>query len=560
MQILKDALIILLVTVGGAAAVGAYIRLAMFTGQDVSTVATTWLEAGILSGVIYLILALKFSSLLLIFLVAALFGFPFFLFLKFLEPSNRQFRWWIIYLVWLYVWWTALLGWRAGWVGLLTVTLPALLVAGGGLFFVAGFLLPFPEQTLYRGKRTGRAPGGIPTLADEIKDFVALLRYPQNREVRKEWFYRRRMALRSLLSFLLGTNFPYYVVIDEKITERTEDSRTWLPDKERLVKRLSGDLFGNFMAGPGIVLTGCDHTVAISTGLRVKGAKGPGIVFTYAAESPTHVLDLRTQLRAFPVEAITKDGIAVKVITFLPFRIGAGSEQPVLGKGFPYRASDAFKAICADQTYHTDISQSPESMKELRWYDLPELFGERIVRDIISRYSFDELYAPFELQDESTPIPRLKIAAELRERLDQILPAYGIQRVGGGISNLMPVDPGVIERRIRSWQSVWTRRIMLQLADGQSRRLQLVERARAQAQIDLILAIGKRLEQMRNLNMDGIVFYFVSVLEELANRPTLRRLLPHDTDQVLKEALRAVGHTQSSSEGIPTQVETSPGE
>lgn len=549
MPILKDALIILLVIVGGAAAVGAYIKLAMFTRRDVSTVVGAWIQAGIVSGIIYLILALRFPSPWLTFLIAAIVGFPFFAFIKFLEPTNKRFRWWIIYLVWLYVWWVALLGWRSGWLGLLTVTLPALLVAGGGLFFVAGFLLPFPAQELYRGKRTGRKLGDVPTLADELKDFIALLRYRQNRGALKERIHQHRMALRSLVSFALGTNFPYYVVIDEKITERTEDSRTWLPDKDRLIKRLDGDLFGNFMAGPGIVLTGCDHAVSISTGLKAKGAKGPGIVFTYTAESPTHVLDLRTQLRAFPVEALTKDGIAVRVVTFLPFRIGAGNERPELGKGFPYRASDAFKATHADQTYHIGMSQTADSVKELRWYDLPELFGERIIRDILSRYSFDELYAPFEVQDESTPIPRLKIAAELRERLDKILPQYGIQRMGGGISNLLPVDPAVIERRIEAWQSSWTRKIMLQLAEGQSRRLRFVEQARAQAQIDLVLAIGKRLEQLRELGMYGIANYFIMVLEELANKPTLRNLLPRDVAQVLQiTRLKAIQDHSSSSD------------
>ncbi|MCX7681650.1 MAG: SPFH domain-containing protein [Anaerolineae bacterium] len=555
MPILRDALIILLVTVGGAAAVAAYIKLAMFPGYDAFTVVLTWLIAGMLSGVICLpILVLKSLGSWFIFLTAAFIGFPIFLFLiRFQEPTNPQFRWWLLYLVWLYVWWAALVGWRAGWVGLLLVTLPALLLAGGGLFFVAGFLLPFPAQELYRGKRTGRKLGEIPTLADELKDFIALLRYPQNRAVLKERIYQHRMALRSLVSFALGTNFPYYVVIDEKITERTEDSRTWLPEKDKLIKRLEGDLFGNFMAGPGIILTGCDHAVAISTGFRSKGAKGPGIVFTtHTAESPTHVLDLRTQLRAFPVEALTKDGIAVQVTTFLPFRIGAGNERPELSKGFPYRTSDAFKAIHANQIYHVSLSQTPDSVKELRWYDLPELFGERIIRDIISRYSFDELYAPFEVQDDSFPVPRVKIAAELRERLDTILPQYGIQRMGGGIGNLLPKDPAVIERRIETWQSGWTRKIMLQLAEGQSRRLRYVEQARAQAQIDLVLAIGKRLGQLRDMGMNGIANYFIMVLEELANRPTLRHLLPQDVAQVLRSARRQTNQAEHSSTQ-PTQ-------
>jgi hypothetical protein len=117
--------------------------------------------------------------------------------------------------------------------------------------------------------------------------------------------------------------------------------------------------------------------------------------------------------------------------------------------------------------------------------------------------------------------------------------------VGGGISNLEPEDPRVIEQRIEAWEADWKRKIMLQQAAGQSRRVRLVEQARAQAQIDIIVDIGKRIEQLRtagdHVPMDTVAHYFVGVMEELAGKPALRRFLLEDTDSIIQRARRIIG-------------------
>lgn len=546
--ILNEMLMTTSVAVGGAVAVVAFLGLAKFPRSDRFLIGVTWLFGGMFATPLYLSLALRFSlsNPLILFLIVMVTGLPLFWLLKFMEPSNQRFRWWGLYAMWLYVWFAALVGWRAGWLGLLLVTAPALVIAGGGLFFVSGFLLPFPEPELYRAGRPGREAGSIPTFGQEVRDFFALIRYPQNAEARKQELEQRRKALRCLLSYALGTNYPYYVVIDEKIAAAIDGVRSpWLTEEEKLIKRLEGDLYGSFLAGPGIILTGCDHAVVLSTGQKFKGARGPGIILTEMSESPTNVIDLRVQLRAFPVEAWTKDGIAIKVFTFTPFQIGTGNQKPELGKGFPYRASDVFKAVHAQLVEHVDPSQAPENVKQLKWYDLPEIAGERIVRQVISRYEFDELYTPFELHEDFSQHPRARIGAALRAELEEVLPTWGLQRIGSGISNLMPVDEDrVIGQRIEAWQTDWARKIMLQQAEGQYKRLQTVERARAQAQIDFVMAIGERIEQLRAagspIRLDAIVLYFIEILEKLARMPGLSPLLPLDTESVFQRARQAV--------------------
>jgi len=239
-QLLNDLLILTTLVVGGSAAVAGFLWLAGFS-KDVRTevARSKWLYGGALCVSIYFVLAWRFlldSPIILLLLTLAI-GPLLFLYVG---PYHEKFRRWIFYVVWIYFWIAALIGWRGGWMGVLLVTFPALLVAGLGLFVVAGFLLPFPKLELHRGNHPPRSREGIaiPTFKEEREDFWLLLRHPDNREVRKQWFERQRQTLRALVSYTLGTNYAYYVVIDEKINRRTEGNRTWLTEEEKLVERI----------------------------------------------------------------------------------------------------------------------------------------------------------------------------------------------------------------------------------------------------------------------------------------------------------------------------------
>jgi hypothetical protein len=77
----------------------------------------------------------------------------------------------------------------------------------------------------------------------------------------------------------------------------------------------------------------------------------------------------------------------------------------------------------------------------------------------------------------------VRIAREFRERLKATLEPFGIQLIGGGISNLLPVkEKEVLNERVRNWRAEWVRRILVQQAEGQRERLWRIEQARAEAQ------------------------------------------------------------------------------
>lgn len=327
---------------------------------------------------------------------------------------------------------------------------------------------------------------------------------------------QRLEVFKLLLDYFQGQNYPCYVVTDEP----------WEEDK--IVERISGNVFGRANFGPGVVLSPCNHAVAISDGTKFKGVKGPGVIFTGFGDNPVRTLDLRPQLRTSKPQALTKDGIQVKVLFFAPFQVDRGNQQPQLKEPFPYRKSAAFKVV-----HHQQIEHESGNETNLRaWDELPLAIGERLVQDILSRYEFDDLYGPHTM-DEAPP--RVHIAGEFVERLRQELLPMGLYVVGGGVSNIEPVNEEVLKRRVRSWQANWARQVMLKQAKSQTERIQRIERARAEAQADLILKLGEMLAELdrpgAGVRPEEILPEFLGVLEDLAMRPGLRRYLPQDVKE-----------------------------
>jgi regulator of protease activity HflC (stomatin/prohibitin superfamily) len=373
-----------------------------------------------------------------------------------------------------------------------------------GLFLLGGFLLPFPppDRSLSRGER----------LRQRLKE---------------HW-----QAFKILLDVLLGQNYPFWVVTDEP---REED---------KIEQRGKGDALPTIPPfGTGIIISGCTHAVAVSNGLQFKGAQGPGLSFTGFAERPMRTLDLRPQLRAFTVQGLTRDGIQVKVLAFTPFQIDRGEQQPRLGEPFPYRKSAAFRAVHAQMMAlpgTPDPSQRP-------WDELPQLYGTRILQDILSQYDFDDLYR----YDPGQEPPRVRIAREFRERLKATLEPFGIQLIGGGISNLLPVkEKEVLNERVRNWRAEWVRRILVKQAEGQRERLWRIEQARAEAQAHLIMALGEQLAELDRPDTpatpEKVLQQFLRILEEMTQQPMLRRYLPRETPEDLR---RLEGNIATGGQG-----------
>ncbi len=338
----------------------------------------------------------------------------------------------------------------------------------------------------------------------------------------------RLLAFRALLTYTLGTNYPYYDVKNRRVT-----------------LRVRGNPFRQFFAGPGIVMTSCDHAAVIVDGTKIKGVNDPGFSFTGGFETIGEIIDLRTQLRAFSVEALTKDGLRVKVLTFVPFRIYAGS-WPQLGKSFLFQKSAIFQAAQGQLVEYSRAQKDGKVVETKQmhvWDERVSIVATRIIRQIISGYSFDDLCAPYQPQRN----PRMEIAENFRFRLRDELRPFGIEVLGGGISNLLPVDSQLMQQRIDNWQAEWQRRITAEIGKGEAEYIRVVESARAQARAEMIRTISEGFERAgpidKGIPTQVLAFRFIEALEKMSKTSAVEQAqVPSWTETV--EAMRRAIETQ----------------
>lgn len=314
-----------------------------------------------------------------------------------------------------------------GWIGLLTITLPAIALFWIGLYRISAYILPLRNKS------------------------------------------QRGQVFRSLLTFSMDTNYPYYFV----------------DANGQLDKRVEGNAVLQFFAGPGIVYTDCDHATYVSNGIFNNRVFEPGLNFSDRFDQPPQIVDLRPQLRIFSVEALTKDGISVNVLTFIPFKIDSGG-QAQLGQSFPIRHKAIHAAITSGLTERTDDNHS---VPKHEWDgQLVPLTATPIVQDVISEYNIDELCVPGN---------RTKITDEVVNRLTEALQPVGLKVIGGGIGNLVPKDEIVIEKRLDNWRTEWERKILEQL--GPDKHEYLMELDWAKTEADII----KRLAEVAEKSEEG---------------------------------------------------------
>jgi len=379
----------------------------------------------------------------------------------------------------------------AGMLGIWTITLPAVAVFWGALFLFAHHILPLDES-----QQVG-------------------------------------MAFRCLATFACGRNCPYYRIEDRD-----------------LVLRVPGSKPKSTLAGPGIVLTGPDHVVAVSSGVEFKGIRGPGLVFTERHETIVEPVDLRAQQRTFKSEATTRDGIRLNLTVVGSFQLEAGDKHPRLGQSFPFRASSVYRALHARPMdivrRKEDDGEVIETRRLRRWDELYELTGAHVIQDVIGQYQFDELlYDP----DKSPENPRDEINRQYHRQMTDELRQAGIRVLKGDIGNLIPAKrEAVFERRILHWQAQWQRKMLekLGVAEADVERIKL--QAQAEAQAEMIQTIGEAIADVshtsREAVMHSVILRFINSLDEMIARPEIQGYLPREVPRTVKKLPRIIGRPE----------------
>jgi regulator of protease activity HflC (stomatin/prohibitin superfamily) len=344
---------------------------------------------------------------------------------------------------------------------------------------------------------------------------------------------QRRQAGRTLHAYTWGLNYPYY---------REENGE---------LRKLVGSripMHGTLLheGGPGLVLASSHYAIPLTVGTRDTQVGGHGVVFTGHRERPHSLVDLRLQARTKTVQALTRDGIPVKVVMTAVFQI---DRRKAKDEGlYPFDPQAVFAAVHAE-----GIGPKREEEEEKpRWEQIVVDRAADLLRDAISRTLLDRL---LESDDRGTKPPRETLRAGVKKELAQVMESHGVEVIAVSLGNLEVEDEEVLRQRVENWRAIWERRRLEKEAQGDAEAIRLIEEARADAQSQTIEIIIKAFQQLVDTGTpvpaQVIALRFIDVLEEVATASPVQELLP-ETVQELPARLRLLMKRFSAGESEQT--------
>ncbi|MEA3397149.1 MAG: hypothetical protein U9R05_06770, partial [Chloroflexota bacterium] len=241
-------------------------------------------------------------------------------------------------------------------------------------------------------------------------------------------------------------------------------------------------------------------------------------------------------------------GIRIRVPCSSIFQI-RGADQPLRPKQpWPYRKSAAITAFLAAEV--NPQGKSPlEAHKARSWINLPLQLAVHKLKQVIAKYSLDELFAIRGRLPEK--LPRIAIAGTVRGFMKQEMAAVGINIIGGGVGNrVVPLDEEVVKQRIDSWKATQMRKIMVNKGKAEAEYLKQLEKVRGNALEELTDSLKQQSDMLQAAGPDTsmllITLRLLETLEGIARDPHIEPLLPESTQSVLATLRR---RTLESSEG-----------
>lgn len=257
--------------------------------------------------------------------------------------------------------------------------------------------------------------------------------------------------------------------------------------------------------------------LGLAQGNQYSRAAGPGFTLLNRKEKPTHLIDLRKQLRRHPIKATSRDGIPLETNVTVIFRVQQELTDLPSVEPYPYDREAIF---------HICYSQSIDAYNRRRdWAEQVAPRAAALLTEELGRYTLNQLYTP----DSPGAGPIDGVKAYVKQRLQQTIEANGIEILVVGVDQL-ELPEAVKEQRIKTWQSDWQRRIALQQAQGDAEAVRRIKSARARAQIEIIENITQNIASVRragDADLSNIItLRMIEALEESSSNDALQALIP----------------------------------
>ncbi len=352
---------------------------------------------------------------------------------------------------------------------------------------------------------------------------------------------------KMLAWYLWGLQFPVWVVKDHagRIIE----------------ERIPGDAFKTFGL-PGVIWTHSNQAVGITAGTRFSRVEGPGLVYTRPYERPYEIVDLRTQIRASFIDAISQDGIPYQALLLAVFGIDKedwkdeeyhamrlkntllrGAQKPDRNAGsYRYSRGRITAALSVQGVMHS--FEGKETDPIIRWDQWALATVQEAARKELSRRSLDELWRP--AKDEQDINALDLIGASIRHSIYPILKANGIHLFTARIVNFHFDNENaaqVLNQQIENWKSFMDQDISQMKSKAEAKSVKIREDALAYARSTLLASIAEGLNQITETHNGLPKKYIIAV-----------RFLGAIEDWLRKQPPTEVGEANGKLESFHSRV------
>ncbi|MFC1996916.1 hypothetical protein ACFLXI_04830 [Chloroflexota bacterium] len=244
---------------------------------------------------------------------------------------------------------------------------------------------------------------------------------------------------------------------------------------------------------------------------------------------------------------------------------------------------DRKRVLAAIYSDALDVDRAEGEDKHMHWTKLPVHVATQIVRDMVSREQYDNLYKPTASSDFQLPLLKGNIRKAVRNKgvlayrfIDHIegealkpgkklmanhlkyydprqlknpkvLRARGIKVIASGFPDLFPVSKGVPAHQLDYWRAPWQRDSSDIRSQYQLKAERVINQSRALAQRDMAYKLARILQSSHS--EEALAMRVFQALEAAASDENVRKFLPRDTVFLLQSFREWFGTDSSVPSG-----------
>jgi regulator of protease activity HflC (stomatin/prohibitin superfamily) len=293
------------------------------------------------------------------------------------------------------------------------------------------------------------------------------------------------------------------------------------------------DHWSTWLGGPALLIINDGFAVYLERGNCFSRVVA-GISNLGARETIRAVVDLRPQIREASVRAWTKDGIKVELNIRVEFQIVAGS-APTPSKTervYPFDPLAVRKAV-----EYTAVRMREGKRCESDWREGTMGKATGLLAHHISSRRLDELFLKV---NGNKPMLSPQVMQMLMDSLNRGLKKdVGVQLISMQITDIR-IPPDVNRQRLDVWGAEKDSRITRIHGEAQAYEIRVREKARAQAQYDMIVSIAQGLKSVNSKDLpESLLLSLSGFLNQSLDDTYIRSYLANETLETL-EKLRKV--------------------